>query len=58
MFTYSPLQFLDLPVGSMQFVHLHRQPVLGVRQGLLHLLLEQPIERERGDRQSVHHLGA
>lgn len=42
--TYSPFQLLDLLVGSVQLVHLHREPVLGVGQRQLHLLLQQPAK--------------
>lgn len=50
--TYSVLQFADGFMGSVQLVVLGRQSVLGVRQRLLHLLLQDSMG---GDVEEIHH---
>lgn len=54
-FTHSNLQVLYLLVSGLQLIHLHRQPVLGIRQRLFHLLVQQPADRQGT---SVTHLPA
>lgn len=44
--THSDLQALDLLVCGLQLTRLHRQPALGVRQRLFHLLVQQSADRQ------------